>query len=129
MKQVKGFEKYKAGYKVRLAILKEITDADSQQAIASKLGIAMKRWNNYERGYPIPREIAFILREKLPGMSAEWLWFGDEGNLSPQFKKKITKHRSQGEARAQAIKELQLAEKKLASLGGRKRRSGTPVRI
>jgi hypothetical protein len=129
MKQVKGFEKYRAGYKARLRILKDIIDADSQQAIADKLGIEMKRWNNYERGYPIPREIAFLLREKLPGMSAEWLWFGDTGNLSPQFIKKIKEVQTNGEARAKAIKELEEAEKKLAKLGGKRRRPGNPVRI
>jgi transcriptional regulator with XRE-family HTH domain len=76
-------------YKERLKMLREIVSGENQQDFADRIGIPFKRWNNYERGYPIPRETAFILMEKFKGVSLEWIWFGMEGNLSTDFRQRI----------------------------------------
>jgi transcriptional regulator with XRE-family HTH domain len=76
-------------YKERLKMLREIVSGENQQDFADRIGIPFKRWNNYERGYPIPRETAFILMEKFKGVSVEWIWFGMEGNLSTDFRQRI----------------------------------------
>jgi hypothetical protein len=124
MKQIKGFEKHVESYKHRLRLLRVIVAAGSQQDIADALSIDMKRWNNYERGYPLPRETAFLIMEKFPGMSAQWLWFGWEGDLSPQFKKKIREAETNTREREQALLELEQAKKKLASLNGKNGQRG-----
>ena len=61
-------------YRRRLRILREITGGDGQTAFARRLGIAFKRWSNFERGYPLSREVAFLLHQKIPGISIEWIW-------------------------------------------------------
>src|SRR3954471_643281 len=76
-------------YQRRLRLLREIVAGDNQAEFADRLGIAFKRWSNYERGYPVPREVAFVIMKKLPGISVEWLWFGMEGNLSQAYLEKI----------------------------------------
>ena len=45
-------------YRRRLRILREITGGDDQTAFGRRLGIAFKRWSNFERGYPLSREVA-----------------------------------------------------------------------
>lgn len=89
MKKIEGNVE---AYIRRLRILREVVCGSSdisQQEFADRLGIDMKRWNNYERGYPVPREIAFMLHNEFPGVSIEWIWFGNPNNLSPQYRQKI----------------------------------------
>jgi transcriptional regulator with XRE-family HTH domain len=90
-------------YKHRLALLREIISGGEGQAeFAAKVGIPFKRWNSYERGYPIPRETAFLLLQKFDGISVEWLWFDMRGNLSEEFLRKLQEvedlHRQRDEA-------------------------------
>lgn len=89
MKKIEGNVE---AYIKRLRMLREIVCGSSdisQQEFADRLGIDMKRWNNYERGYPVPREIAFMLHKEFPGVSIEWIWFGNPNNLSDQYRKKV----------------------------------------
>ena len=61
----------------RLMVLQEATSPGlSQTAFAAKIGIEVKRWNNYLRGSPLPREGAEVLVRRFPGISYEWLWHG-----------------------------------------------------
>jgi hypothetical protein len=116
MKKIKGFEKDADAYKARLRLLREVVAAGSQQVFADKIGIDMKRWNNYERGYPIPREIAFLLREKLKEPLAEWLWWGLDKHLSPQFRANLKTAEQRAAARAKAEAELAAAKKQVELL-------------
>lgn len=116
MKKIKGFEKDADAYKARLRLLREVVAAGSQQVFADKIGIDMKRWNNYERGYPIPREIAFLLREKLKEPLAEWLWWGLDKHLSPQFRASLKIAEQRAAARAKAEAELAEAKKQVELL-------------
>jgi transcriptional regulator with XRE-family HTH domain len=99
-------------YKHRLALLREIISGENQADFAARVGIPFKRWNSYERGYPIPRETAFLLLQKFEGVSVEWLWFGMEGNLSKDFLRRIVEveklHRQRDEA-ARVIEQAQAA--------------------
>ncbi|QIO34357.1 hypothetical protein [Bradyrhizobium sp. 1(2017)] len=121
MKKIKGFEEDFEGYKSRLRLLREAVAAGSQQVIADKLKIDMKRWNNYERGYPIPREIAFILKAQTGESLAEWLWWGDTGNLSPQFTRKLQAAEATKREREKAEAEFEAAKMKLESLKKKQR--------
>jgi hypothetical protein len=81
-------ESEKTGYICRLAAMRRALGYDSQVTFAEALGIGFKRWNSYERGYPIPREAAWLLQERF-GISADWLWWGKEGNMPAQLLKQI----------------------------------------
>jgi transcriptional regulator with XRE-family HTH domain len=78
-----------AAYRRRLKILRYVLGDLNQNELAERLGIDFKRWNNYERGYAMPRVVSMRLMTAFPGMSVEWLWFGLEGNLSPKYRKRI----------------------------------------
>lgn len=75
-------------YKKRLQLLRAMF-GETQEAFAARLGIPFKRWNQYERGYPLPRETAFIIRQKIATGIIEWIWFGDESQLSPNFRGRL----------------------------------------
>lgn len=109
-KPIEGFDI--EAYKRRLRILREIVSGENQQEFAERLGIDMKRWNNYERGYPVPREIAFLLKEKIPGLDPTWLWWGWTGNMADHLLKRI-------HALEEAEREQRKAEQALAKAADR----------
>lgn len=119
MKKIKGFEKYVEGYKLRIRLLRDVVAAGSQREMADALEIDMKRWNNYERGYPVPREIAFLLKEKFEGFDISWLWYGEIDKLSPLFRKKVLKASQKLSALTEAEAELAKAKKRVETLQGR----------
>jgi transcriptional regulator with XRE-family HTH domain len=73
-----GFNKH--AYQRRLKMLRRIYGMN-QTEFARFVGIAYKKWNHYERGFPVSRESIFILHQKLRGFSADWLWFGVEADF------------------------------------------------
>jgi DNA-binding XRE family transcriptional regulator len=87
VKKLNGFD-VKA-YQERLRLLREIVSGENQMDFAKRLGVPFKRWSNYERGYPVPRETAFLLCQKFPGLSVEWIWWGWTGNLSKNYADRI----------------------------------------
>ena len=100
-------------YQRRLRILRQIISGENQQDFAERLGIDMKRWNNYERGYPVPREIAFLLMDKFPGISVEWIWFGMTGNLSQHYAKLIAEIDQADREHAKAERDLVRAQERV----------------
>lgn len=58
----------------RLQILRRTVSKDNQAAFAARLGIEPKRWNNFERGTPLSKEIAFLIVKKFPDFTLDWLW-------------------------------------------------------
>jgi hypothetical protein len=114
-------------YKKRLKIMREILSGDNQTDFAARLGIDFKRWSNYERGYPVPREVAFLLHKQFPGMSIEWIWFGTEQSLSPAYKELI--HLAQkldGEREAQ-LAEMEKIRQKLNASAEKRKKALHPV--
>ncbi|MET3995004.1 transcriptional regulator with XRE-family HTH domain [Bradyrhizobium sp. S3.9.2] len=77
-------------YRKRLRILRKVMNMN-QVEFARFLEMPFKRWNHYERGYPIPRETAWELIEKIPGICPVWIWFGWDGNLSVDMRERINK--------------------------------------
>lgn len=122
MTKYEGFKV--ADYQRRLRILREIVSGENQQEFAERLGIPFKRWNNYERGYPVPRETAFLLIDKFRGISVEWLWFGMTGNLSEAFAEKIRVLEAQDRERIAADKALERAKAKVKDVASKR---GQPV--
>jgi DNA-binding XRE family transcriptional regulator len=73
----------------RIRLIRQVVSGDSQRDFAKQIGIDMKRWNNFERGYPVPYVIIKLLVDQLPGMSADWIMFGWHRNLSTDWKKRL----------------------------------------
>lgn len=60
----------------RLQLLRIAVSGNNQSAFAARLGIEPRRWNNFERGSPLSKEIAILLAQKIPGVSLDWLYLG-----------------------------------------------------
>lgn len=131
-KIVDAFDKHMEGfdveaYKKRLRIMREILSGDNQTEFAKRLGIDFKRWSNYERGYPVPREVAFLLRNKFPGMSIEWIWFGSYDSLSSSYKEKILLAEKLDVERDQQLADLEKLRQKLNASAEKRKKALHPT--
>ena len=66
---------------LRLRRLREVLDYKSGAEFARFLGISKARWSNFENGYPLPREMIYLLCEKIDWLTSDWLYFGRTGGL------------------------------------------------
>jgi transcriptional regulator with XRE-family HTH domain len=60
----------------RIIRLRERLGYKHGAAFARFLGVSKARWNNFERGYPLSKEMIFLLCEKIDGLTSDWLYFG-----------------------------------------------------
>lgn len=74
----------------RLKLLRQVVSGENQTAFASRLGIEVKRWNNFERASPLSKEVAFLIVRKFPDVTLDWLWLGNEGGLPVRFQRELT---------------------------------------
>lgn len=72
-----------------VAAMAEIVGSDVSADFARWLSIDPRRWNNFEVGYPISRDMAGLLIKKIPGLSYDWLFNGDPSNLSVEMARKL----------------------------------------
>ncbi len=73
---------FEHGLATRLKALRYMIAGDNQTTFAAQMGIEVKRWNNFERGSPLSKEIAFLLVQKIPGLTLDWLFLGREDGLT-----------------------------------------------
>ena len=73
----------------RLALLRFVTSGESQTAFASRLGIETKRWNNFERGSPLSKEVAFLIIQKFPNFTLDWLWLGNSRGMPERLQREL----------------------------------------
>lgn len=79
-----------SGTKLRLQIVRQFVAGDNQSKFAADLGISPNRWNNFERGSPLSKEIAFRLVRKIPGLTLDWLYLGIEDGLPTRLQRELT---------------------------------------
>lgn len=127
MKKFDGFDV--EGYRQRLKLLREIVSGENQTEFAERLGVPFKRWSNYERGYPVPRETAFALMHKFPGISIEWLWFGMTGNLSQYYADKIKVAEALEKEQRQAARALEKAHEKVKEATTKRKKALYPASV
>ena len=56
---------------------------------AQYLGISETRWNNIENGQRISYDVFEKVRQKIPGVSVDYFWFGDTDKLSVELARKL----------------------------------------
>src|SRR5262245_11481525 len=49
---------------------------------ARKYGFTESQWWNFENGYPLPSTSALRLRQRIPGLTLDWLYLGETGGLT-----------------------------------------------
>jgi transcriptional regulator with XRE-family HTH domain len=60
----------------RLRLLRFLVAGESQTEFARQLGISLTRWNNFECGSPLSKEVAILLVKMFPGITLDWLFLG-----------------------------------------------------
>lgn len=75
----------------RLKALRKAFAGENQLAFAEKMigTVTYRQWNNYENGFPIPRDVIVRLCQVFAGLSADWILFGDATKLSPAMAEKL----------------------------------------
>jgi hypothetical protein len=73
----------------RLQLLRQVVSGESQTAFAARLGIETKRWNNFERGSPLSKEVAFAIVRKFPNVTLDWLWLGRPDGMPVRFQREL----------------------------------------
>jgi hypothetical protein len=71
-------------------ILRLAVTGESQTAFAQRVGIEVKRWNNFERGLPLSKDAAITLVRKIPGLTLDWLFLGNEAGLTIKLQRELT---------------------------------------
>lgn len=67
----------------RLALIRtQLHGGISQRAFAAQLGIEYGRYNNWELGYPIPANMIKKIKDITPGITGDYIWWGDTAGLS-----------------------------------------------
>lgn len=88
----------------RLIRLRKALGYEDGASFARALGISRARWNNYERGFPLPVEMALRVRDQCrrdgyPGLTLDWIYDGNADHLPVDLAIKL------GEVRATFTKE------------------------
>ena len=60
----------------RLWVIQRLLGHETQVAFARELGITPARLGNIYNGAELSKEVAFRLRERVPGLTLDWIWFG-----------------------------------------------------
>lgn len=73
----------------RARILREAMGYGTSNAFAAFLGVSPQRWNNVEIGLPLSNQIAFMLVQKVPGLTLDWLYFGKADGLPLELARRL----------------------------------------
>lgn len=73
----------------RLKCLRQAISGENQTEFAARLGIAANRWNNFERGSPLSKEVAFLIVRKFPDISFDWLFRGIDDHLTVKRQREL----------------------------------------
>jgi hypothetical protein len=66
----------------RLQLLRRLIAGDNQVAFAARLGIERSRWNNFERGLPLSKDVALRIVKAIPDITLDWLFLGKTEGLT-----------------------------------------------
>ncbi len=73
----------------RLRRLRAAIGYETATGFAVFLDIGIQRYNNFENGTPLSREIAFRLVQKVPGLTLDWLYFGKADGLPIELARRL----------------------------------------
>ena len=77
------------GQSERLKRLRTAHGFATSTAFAAFLDVSVQRWNAFENGAPLSREVAFLLVRKISGLSLDWLYFGKTEGLPLELARRL----------------------------------------
>jgi hypothetical protein len=78
-----------AGQAERLVRLRKALGYPTASAFAKFLNVGQQRWANFENGFPLSREIIFLLVRSVPGLTSDWLYFGKSDGLPVDLARRL----------------------------------------
>lgn len=73
----------------RLKCLRWAIAEDNQTRFAAQLNIDPKRWNNFERGIPLSKDVALKIVQTWPDISLDWLFRGLDDHLTVKRQREL----------------------------------------
>src|SRR5262245_18959518 len=73
----------------RLRFLREKLGYWKPGRFADYLGISPARWRDVENGFTLSREMAFLLKKKIAGITLDWIYFGEAAGLSTHMARNL----------------------------------------
>ena len=73
----------------RVTRLWKSLDYASSAEFARFIGVDPRRVNNVESGLPLGKDLAFKLRQAVPGLTTDWLWYGDPVGLTLELAERL----------------------------------------
>ena len=61
----------------------------SQSEFSNRVGLTAKQWNHFERGFPVPRDVAIALVLAFSGLTTDWILMGRDGGLTVRLKHEL----------------------------------------
>ena len=58
-------------------------------SFAGFLGVSYNRLNNVLNGSPLGKDLAFRMVQRVPGLTTDWLWFGEASGLPVELVKSL----------------------------------------
>jgi transcriptional regulator with XRE-family HTH domain len=77
------------GQSDRLKRLRKAYGFETSSAFAAFLDIGLQRWNAFENGSPLSREVVFLLVRKFAGLTSDWLYFGRTDGLPLEVARRL----------------------------------------
>ena len=73
----------------RLWAIQRLLGHETQAGFARELGITPARLGNIYNGAELSKEVAFRLRERVPGLTLDWMWFGYWAGIPIELGRKL----------------------------------------
>ncbi|MEY9493714.1 hypothetical protein [Bradyrhizobium elkanii] len=118
----------------RLTVVRTLHAGDNKAEFARRLKILPSRWNNFERGWPLTMNVAYLLVKFDDRLSISYLTHGQMGDVAPELRSKLKALEqelfpSNGEANRRRMKEEKARKlrRQAAELESELRRSSSKV--
>lgn len=77
------------GQAERLIRLRKALHYDTASGFAAFLDILQQTYSAFENGSPLSRGVVFRLVERIPGLTSDWLYFGNPVGLSVDLARRL----------------------------------------
>jgi hypothetical protein len=73
----------------RVIHLRKVLGYPTSNSFAVFLGVSPTRWNNVENGTPLSRDLVFRLVRAIPGLTSDWLYFGNSDGMPFELARRL----------------------------------------
>jgi len=74
---------------LRLWAIQRLLGHETQAGFARELGVSPARLGHMFNGGPVSKELAFLLRERVPGLTLDWIYFGYWAGIPIELARKL----------------------------------------